>query len=212
MTSQTPKPRSRVRALLFRRTVVADVVQGIIAGAVLAFIGATIAITLQAGAMQTTENGWSTTQQCGQPGNNILEQAACAKTLPAANLKEEAVYWTATVDGAGHTLNGSHDYVLHFPAGDLPPNYAFWSLAMTNSQRLMVANSIDRYSLGDRSGLTTNADGSIDIYIQSTAPQGHRTNWLPAPKGDFMLWLRAYQPGASVLDGRYQVPAVKETK
>jgi hypothetical protein len=212
MSYQTGKPSRGFVAFIRRRTIPTDIVQGVIVGAVLAFVGVTIAITLQSGAMQSTANGWSTTQQCGEPGNNILEQAACAKTLPAANLKQEAVYWTATVNGAGQTLSGQHDYVLHFPAGELPPNHAFWSITMTNAKRLMVANSINRYSLGDRSGLIANSDGSLDIYIQALAPSGHEANWLPAPKGDFMLWLRAYQPAASVLDGKYRVPAVKETK
>jgi hypothetical protein len=123
---------------------------------------------------------------------------------------EEAVYWTATEDGAGQTLNGQHNYRLHFPPGGLPPNDAFWSLTMLNSQRYMVDNSINRYSVGDRSGLVPGADGSIDIYIQNTAPAGHESNWLPAPTGNFVLVLRAYQPGATVLSGEYHVPPVVE--
>jgi hypothetical protein len=83
---------------------------------------------------------------------------------------------------------------------------------MTDAKGVLVANPIDRYSLGDRSGLVSNTDGSIDIYIQNTALAGHETNWLPAPTGDFMLWLRAYQPGEAVLDGKYQVPPVVEVK
>jgi hypothetical protein len=86
----------------------------------------------------------------------------------------------ATVDGAGHTLNGQHDYLLHFPPRRLPPNNAFWSLTMTNSSRLMVANPINRYDVSDRSGLVPNADGSVDIYVQQTAMTGHESNWLPA--------------------------------
>jgi len=44
-----------------------------------------------------------------------------------------------------------------------------------------------------------NPDGAVDIYIQSTAPPGHESNWLPAPAGKFILWLRAYVPGAAIL-------------
>jgi hypothetical protein len=197
---------------MFKRTTIADIVQGIIVGAVLAFITANLLINAEVNAMQTTINGWSITLQCGVPGNDILLRAACAKDIPAANLPEEAVYWTTTVDGAGHALNGQHDYILHFPPGGLPPNDAFWSLTMTDANRLLVTNSIDRYSVGDRSGLVSNADGSIDIYIQNTAPTGHESNWLPAPSGDFMLWLRAYQPGAAILSGEYHVPPVVEVK
>jgi len=44
-----------------------------------------------------------------------------------------------------------------------------------------VANPINRYCVGNQSGLATNADGSVDIYIQKAAPAGHESNWLPAP-------------------------------
>jgi hypothetical protein len=191
-------------------TRVAVVVGGVIVGAVLAIVTALLLITAQFHAMQTTVNGWSVTMTCGKASNSILVKAACAQHLPAVNLPEEAVYWTTTVDGAGQTLTGAHDYVLHFPPGGLPPNHAFWSLTMTIAPGTLVANPINRYSLGDRSGLVHNADGSIDIYIQHTAPTGHAANWLPAPSGDFMLWLRAYQPGAAVLNGAYHVPPVME--
>ncbi len=206
-----PLPRSparhRVWAFLLN---VAVVVLGILAGAVLAILTAGLLINAQVHAMQTTTNGWSITMQCGEASNGILLRAACAQTLPMVNLPQEAVYWTTTVDGAGQTLTGGHDYRLHFPPGGLPPNQAFWSLTMTNRQGQMVDNPSNRYSVGDRSGLVQGADGSIDIYIQHAAPAGHEANWLPAPSGDFKLWLRAYQPGAAILSGAYHVPPVVE--
>jgi hypothetical protein len=61
------------------------------------------------------------------------------------------------------------------------------------------------------SDLVPNADGSVDIYIQNTAPIGHESNWLPAPSGNFILWLRAYLPGQTILDGEYKVPPVVES-
>ena len=204
--------RHRVWAFLWKRTIVLDVVQGILVGAGLAILTAILLINAQANAMQTTVNGWSVTLTCGEASNGILLRAACASKLPATNLAAEAVYWTATVDGAGQTLTGQHDYILHFPPGGLPPNNAFWSLTMTNSQGHMVNNPSNRYSVGDRSGLVPNADGSIDIYIQNKAPAGHESNWLPAPSGNFMLWLRAYQPGAAILSGAYHVPPVVEVQ
>jgi hypothetical protein len=201
---------SRAWAVISKLTVVADVVPGVLVGAVLAFATALLLITAQVHAMQTTVNGWSISMTCGKAGNGILVRAACAQALPMVNLPEEAVYWTATVDGAGQTLTGAHDYVLRFPPGGLPPNKAFWSLTMTIAPGYLVANPIDRYSLGDRSGLVAAADGSIDLYIQQAAPAGHEANWLPSPSGDFKLWLRVYQPGAAILSGAYQVPPVVE--
>ena len=54
----------------------------------------------------------------------VALRAACAEVLPAANVAQEAAYWMTTVHGAGQTLSGQHDYVLHFPAGQLQPNNA----------------------------------------------------------------------------------------
>ncbi len=210
--SQTSRPSalSRIWAVIRKLTVVLDVVPGVLVGAVLAFVTALLLITAEFHSMQTTVNGWSITMTCGKASNGILLRAACAQHLFAVNLPQEAVYWTTTMDGAGQTLTGAHDYVLHFPPGGLPPNNAFWSLTMTIAPGYMVANPINRYSVGDRSGLVPNADGSIDIYIQHTAPAGHEANWLPAPSGNFMLWLRVYQPSAAILSGAYHVPPVVE--
>ena len=193
----------------FATLTVTHVVQGIIIGAVLAFLTANLMMNAVMKAVTTTVNGWSTTVKAGQPGNGILLRAACAKILPAVNVVQEAAYWTTTVDGAGGKLNGQRDYVLHFPAGQLPPNDAFWSLTMTDVVGYMAPNAINRYSVGSQSGLTLNTDGSIDIYLQRAAPAGHESNWLPAPAGHFKLMLRAYLPGRAILDGAYHVPPVK---
>jgi hypothetical protein len=186
----------------------AHVVQGIIVGAVLAFVTAQVMMNAVMKSMTTTVNGWSITMKAGQPGNGLLLRAACARTLPAVNVVQEAAYWTTTVDGAGQRLTGQRAYVLQFPAGQLPPNEAFWSLTMTDVAGYMVHNPIDRSSVGSRSGLVPNADGSVDIYLQRTAPTGHESNWLPAPADNFKLMLRAYLPGRAILDGKYHVPPV----
>ena len=184
------------------------VVQGVVIGATLAFLTAILIMNAVARAITTTVNGWSSIRKCGQPGNGILVRAACAKALPVVNVFEEAAYWTTTKDGAGRTLVGAHEYVMHFPAGQLPPADAFWSLTVTDVVGYMVRNSIDRSSFDDRSNLAQNADGSIDIYLQHDAPTGHEQNWLPTPAGKFKLMLRAYLPGAAILNGTHRVPPV----
>ncbi len=192
--------------------VAADILLGILAGIVLALIATNLLLFVEGKSVFRTVNGWSATMQAGKPGHSLLLRAVLADELPAANVAEESVYWITAKDGTGKKLNGQHDYVLHFPSGGLPPNDAFWSLTMTDAKKVLVANPMNRYSVGDRSRLVPSADGSVDIYIQNTAPAGHETNWLPAPTGNFILWLRAYQPGKTVLDGTYQVPAVIEVR
>ena len=190
---------------------ISHLVQPIIVGAVLAFITAILVMNAVERSITTTVNGWKSTMRAGQPGNGILVRAACAKALPAVNVVEEAAYWTTTVDGSGHKLTGQRKYVMRFPAGQLPPNDAFWSLTITDTVGYMVQNPVDRYSVGSTTGLVANPDGSTDIYIQPAAPAGHEANWLPAPPGSFKLWLRAYMPGRAILDSRYRLPPVVPT-
>ena len=141
----------------------------------------------------------------------MLTRAACAQIFPGPiNEPQEAMYWTAYVDGSGHPLNGKNAYILHFPPGGLPPNDAFWSLTMGDSQNRFVPNPIGRYSVSSHSNLVPNADGAIDIHIQKTEPKEFASNWLPAPAGGFILWLRVYIPGATILSGEYKVPPVVE--
>jgi len=184
-----------------------DVVQGILIGFALAFIMAQIIARIKVAKV----NGWITIFGLGEPGSGMLFRAACAQIFPGpVNVPEEAMYWTTSGDGVGHTLSGKHKYVMHFPAGRLPPNDAFWSLTMGDAKNRFVPNSINRYSVGDRSDLAQNNDGSVDIYIQNASPGGHESNWLPAPTGKFILWLRVYLPGTAILDGEYEVPPVVE--
>jgi hypothetical protein len=189
--------------------IIVGLISGIIVGAILALVMNALLVNAEV----TRVNRWQTILGCGVPGNGRLLQSACAQVFPGPiNVPQEAVYWTTARDGAGQKLSGQHDYILHFPPGGLPPNNAFWSLTMGDARNHFVPNPINRYSVGDRSGLVPNADGSVDIYIQNTAPAGHEANWLPAPAGNFILWLRAYLPGAAILDGKYDVPPVQEVQ
>ena len=86
---------------------------------------------------------------------------------------------------------------------------AFWSVTLYGPDQFFTANAIDRYAIGDRTpGLTKNADGSLDLYVQHTPPAGHQGNWLPSPLGGFSLMLRMYLPKPEVLSGSYQIPPV----
>ena len=54
-----------------------------------------------------------------------------------------------------------------------------------------------------------NQDGSLDIYVQSTAPAGHQSNWLPSPpSGQFEVILRMYGPKSGVINGTYTYPPI----
>ncbi len=194
---------------LSTRTLQSDVVQGFFVGAGLALATAQVYGRIKAGRV----NGWISMFGCGLPGNGMFFRAAQAWVFPGPiNVPQEAMYWWTNSDGAGHTLSGEHEYIMHFPAGGLPPNDAFWSLTMGDTRNQYVPNRLNRYHVGDRTGLLPNADGSVDVYIQSAVPAGHESNWLPASTGNFILWLRVYIPGQAILEGRYTVPPVVKVK
>jgi len=191
------------------RTLRNDVIQGVVVGFGLALATAQVIAELKT----VKVNGWAAIYKLGMPGNGMFMRAACALAFPGpVNAPQEAVYWKANVDGAKRGLSGERNYILRFPAGGLPPNGAFWSLTMGDAGNRFVENPINRYSVSDRSGLVPNGDGSIEIHIRRTAPAGAESNWLPAPPGKFILWLRVYMPGAEITDGKYVVPPVVEAK
>ncbi|NLP13672.1 MAG: DUF1214 domain-containing protein [Clostridium sp.] len=69
---------------------------------------------------------------------------------------------------------------------------------------------MNRYAIEDYTpGIEYNEDGSLDIYIQNCPSVNSKSNWLPAPDGDFNLVLRIYQPSAEILNGTYEVPGVR---
>ena len=132
----------------------------------------------------------------------------------AALPRIEAVYVSASKDGQGRPLTGDKSWRVKIPA-NLPVG-GFWSLTMyqqePDGRLFFVPNDLNRFAVGDRSQhLRPERDGSIELFVQAGKPSGERVvNWLPAPKGPFMLMFRAYLPGAPLVDGSVRLPPVTE--
>jgi hypothetical protein len=160
-------------------------------------------------------NGWLFTTKTGRYGTQYLQRALFTAIGLGANLPEDAIYPTSEVDSEGQRYEGSERYVMRFEKGALPPVQAFWSVTMYDAQYFFVANSLNRYNVSSRSKFKANPDGSIDVYIQNASPgKAKESNWLPAPKGPFVLMLRMYWPKEtppSILDGSWTPPPVVKT-
>jgi hypothetical protein len=157
-------------------------------------------------------NGWQlNTDTMGVYGNAYLKRAIVAMVGLGANQPEDAVYPLCIGDAEGKPLMGENNYVLHFEKSELPPTLAFWSVTMYDAQRFQVANPLNRFAIGDRDALKYNADGSLDIYIQSKSPGKEKeSNRLPSPASGMLgVTMRIYGPKAEVLDGRWAPPAVR---
>jgi hypothetical protein len=114
------------------------------------------------------------------------------------SMSDDVASWRTGVDELGRPLQGLRKYVLRFNQGQHPPALGFWSLAMYNQLYLPVDNPIRRFAIGDRDQLSFGSDGSLEICIQHAKP-GAGANWLPAPKGSFVLALSIYWPAAQEL-------------
>jgi len=131
-----------------------------------------------------------------------------------ANLPADAVYPLSIADADGKPLDGANNYVMHFEQSELPPVSAFWSVTMYDAAGYQVPNLLNRFAIGDRDPLKFNADGSLDLYIQSNSPGADReANWLPSPKsGQLGLTMRLYAPKPPVLEGNWAPPPVRRTQ
>jgi hypothetical protein len=168
-------------------------------------------------------NGWRVSSLFGDSAffnGDWLKRAAGAKGGIYGNDAAEAMYPARRTDSDGQTLDGSkHNYTLTFPAGQLPPVNAFWSVTMYDGKtQLLIENPINRYLINSPMlpTMKTNADGSLTLYIQNKSPGADKeSNWLPAPNDTIYLVLRLYWPKTeppSILppgEGTWQPPGVK---
>ena len=154
-------------------------------------------------------NGWVMNTDSGVYGANYLKRASVAKFEVGMNLPEDAIY----PDTADTPLDGNNKYVMHFEKGALPPVEEFWSVTIYDLKGFTVPTPTDRYTLGDRSNLKPNPDGSLDIYLQRENPGADKeSNWLPTPPQPFSLHARLYSPRKAAIDGTWAMPPVVQVK
>lgn len=171
-------------------------------------------------------NGWRMSSFFGDRGfynGDWLKRAAGAKAGIYGNDSVEAAYPLGKVDVDGNPLDGSkHNYTLTFPAGQLPPVNAFWSVTMYDGKtQFLIQNPINRYLINSPMlpEMKKNPDGSLTIYIQKDSPGMDReSNWLPAPDGPIYIAMRLYWPkteAPSILpigSGTWQPPGIVVAK
>jgi len=171
-------------------------------------------------------NGWNIGSFFGDRvffDGNWLKRAAAAKGGLYGNDAVEATYPFTRVDATGEKLDGSkHNYTLTFPAGQLPPVNAFWSVTMYDGKsQFLIKNPINRYLINSPMlpNMKKNADGSLTLYIQKDSPGADKeANWLPAPNDTIYLVMRLYWPktkAPSILpagEGTWKPPGIVKAK
>jgi hypothetical protein len=155
-------------------------------------------------------NGWNRSANNAEWGFDYLMRTGTARSNMFDNRPTETQYFYTDDDSSGAQLEGSNSYTVTFLKGQLPPVKGFWSLTLYNKHHLFEVNDLNRYSLGTKNKtLKFNPDGSLTLYAGAKSPGKDReSNWLPAPEGDFSLYIRCYWGREAVLDGTWIPPRI----
>jgi hypothetical protein len=159
-------------------------------------------------------NGWTSPPNGAKWGLDYLSRAATARSNMYDNAPQETQYIYTDFDSSKQRLTGNSAYTVTFAKDQTPPVSGFWSLTLYNKAHLFAPNAINRFSLGTKSqSMVLNKDGSLTISVQKHSPGvGHETNWLPAPEGEFSLYIRAYWPKPELMHGQWIPPQIKKVQ
>ena len=120
-------------------------------------------------------------------------------------------YLATYTDLHGNWLDGGKDYILHVPPD--PPAKLFWSATVYDAEtRCLIDNDQARGDRGSRDAdLASNADGSVDLYLGPTEPQGHGSNWVQTiPGRHWFSYFRLYGPLQPYFDKTWRLGDIIE--
>ena len=160
---------------------------------------------------QPAGSGWTSESNNAEFGTDYIHRMGAVKAYPYSNRRNETVYFYTENDTQEQPLVGKSSYTVTFPKGQVPPVKGFWSLTMYNPEGFFYPNALNRFALGTKNKtLKYNDDGSLIIYLGNQSPGREKeANWLPAPEGNFSVWIRAYWPDQAILEGTWKPPVVK---
>lgn len=155
-------------------------------------------------------SGWLATEPAsGAYGTAYLRRARAIQNESVAKLPEELMHFVTASDGQHEPLDASRRYLLRFEPGQAPMA-ALWSLTLYDAAGHLSAGA--PRIIGSRQALRYQADGALEILIQTDAPVAaelaEQQNWLAAAAGAFTLSLRLYTPEPAVVDGTWTPPAL----
>ena len=147
----------------------------------------------------------------GELGNNYLHRMLGAGEGLNTDSRVELTEERYAIDANGEKLDAKKGrYRLHFRPDQIPPVSGMWSVTLyALPSKQFFPNPLGRYTLNSAMlpTLARDADGGLTFIIQSESPEDEGTsNWIPAPKGPFMVSLRLYGPRPEAVAGIWQRP------
>ena len=119
------------------------------------------------------------------------------------------VYLESSKDGADQWLDGGKNYTLHIPKD--APVAQFWSFTVYDNENRCLIDSGSYPDRSSRDDITTNADGSVDLYFGPTAPAGKpEKNWIKTlPGKGWFTYFRLYGPTQPYFDKTWVLPDIE---
>lgn len=123
-----------------------------------------------------------------------------------------AKYMIAFTDSDGVPLSGGSNYRVNLPP-DIPAAN-FWSLTLYEAENASgLANGQPFPSLGSRDEPAQNADGSTEVYLGPSAPDGKQANWLATVPGKgYFAILRLYGPTEAAIDKSWKPGDIEKSR
>ncbi|WP_239073181.1 DUF1214 domain-containing protein [Sediminihabitans luteus] len=117
-------------------------------------------------------------------------------------------YLISIRDADGRPLEGSRHYRLTVPAD--PPVELYWSATAYDRETHALVREVPYASRASTTpGLRTNDDGSVDLHVGPTPPEGGASNWLPShPDRRLEILVRFYGPTSALFDKSWTLPDV----
>ena len=148
------------------------------------------------------------------PGSYPVDSRAVTYSVAFFSAKELGAgqfYLMCTKDKAANTLSGDNSYRLRVPAS--APVRQYWSAtAYDGATHALIRNTPWSSRSSTSPELTTNADGSVDIYFGPQAPDGRSSNWVPTKAcNTFEVILRFYGPEQALFDKTWKLPDIEKT-
>jgi hypothetical protein len=133
-------------------------------------------------------NGWHHSVPQGLFSDNYIDRAATAATAYLELTFDQVLY--AMTENQQMQLGSNESYLYTFSGRPPLANDGFWSLTLYNSDGYLVQNSLNKYSVGDRSNInfpdgtlvygsgSATSDGLFQVLVQAAnvVPPSNWTN------------------------------------
>lgn len=140
----------------------------------------------------------------------FYEAVGLSKGMTTRTPGQGQAYLSAYRDGSGRWFDGAKTYRIRVPAN--VPAAQWWSVAIYDVEtRCFLDTRYDKVEIGSRSGLASNPDGSVDIYVAPSPPtDAPESNWLPSVPGRaWFTYLRLYGPLQPYFDATWELPEIE---